>query len=75
MIAKAVKGWIKKTYNRKLILHRRKYEWAYDGGIIRNDETTMLYFTFKRINLDTRIFVLNLKFENDKGTLSKFLNN
>ena len=75
MIFKAIKGSIKNTYIRKLRLHCTKYEWRYDGGIIRNDGTTMIYLIFKRINPATRIVFSNLKYEIDKATLAKFLSN
>ena len=66
MIAKAIKGSIKNTYIRKLKLHCRKYEQTYDGGLIRNDATNILYLRFKIINPATRIVVSNQKHEMEK---------
>ena len=57
MIAKSIKGSIKNTYISKLRLHHREYEWTYDGGLIRNDGTTMLYLILKIINLATSIVI------------------
>ena len=75
MIAKAIKVSIKNKYLKKLRLHLREYERTYYGGLIRNDVTTMLYLIFKIINPATRIFVSNLKYEIEKSTIAKFLNN
>ena len=72
MIAKAIKVSIKNTYIKKLRLHRKKYGCTYDEKLIRNDGTTLFYLIFKRINLDTGIFVSNLKDEIEKATLAKF---
>ena len=72
MIAKANEGSITKTSLNKFRLHQGEYEWYYDGGIIRNDGPTMLYFLFKSTNPDTRMDVSNLKDESEKSTLDKF---
>ena len=39
------------------------------------DRTTMIYLIFKIINPDTSIVVSNLKYEIEKSTIAKFLNN
>ena len=47
MISKLIEIPITKIYFNKLRLHYWVYEWAYDGGIIRNDGPTMIYLIFK----------------------------
>ena len=75
MISKAIEGSITKIYLKKIILHRREYEWANSGGVIRNDGPTMLYLLFKIMNPATRIDFLNLKYDIDKSILSNFFSN
>ena len=50
MIAKVIEGSITKISFKKLRLHRREYEWADTGGIIRNYGPTMIYLLLKIIN-------------------------
>ena len=42
MISKEIEGSITKTLIKKLRFHHGGYEWADDGGIIRNNEPTIL---------------------------------
>ena len=42
MIVKAIKGLIQKTSLKKLMFHQGEYEWADDGGLIRNYGPTIL---------------------------------
>ena len=51
-----------------------EYEWADDGGLIRNDLPTMLYLLFKSTKPATRIGFSNLKYDIEKSTLAKFNN-
>ena len=51
------------------------YESIDDGGLISNDGPTIIYLIFKTIKPDKCIGVSNLKYEIDKATLDKFLNN
>ena len=75
MIAKASEELITKTYIKKLRLHHGEYEWTDDGGIVRNYGNTALCLLFKIISIDTSIGVSNLKYDIEKATLAKFLNN
>ena len=71
-MVRSIEESITKTSLKKLRLHHREYEWTDDGGLIRNDRTTMIYLTFQSINPATRIGVSNLNYEIDKSTLAKF---
>ena len=64
-----------KAYLIKIRLHCGEYEWDDTGGLIRNYGPTMLCRILKSINPDTRVGVSNLKYEIDKATLAKFINN
>ena len=44
-------------------------------GLIRSDETTIMYLLFKRINPATSIGVSNLKDEIEKAIVANFGNN
>ena len=73
--SKEIQGSITKTSLKKLRLHRGVYECTYTGGIISNYVPTMLYLLLKIINPATRIGVSNLKYDIQKATLDKFVNN
>ena len=75
MIAKEVKGPIKKHILENLGFISGRMNEHMMGGIIRNYGTTMFYLIFRRINPDTRICFLNLKYGIEKATLAKFLKN
>ena len=53
---------------KKISLNEREYEWADAGGLISNDEPTMLYLLLKNINPETRIFLSKPKYEIEKAT-------
>ena len=52
-----------------------EHEWTYVWGIISNDGTTSIYLILGITNPATRIVVSNLKYEIEKATIAKFLNN
>ena len=72
MIAKSIEGSITKIYLKTLGIFVGDYEWADNGGLIRNDGPTMLYLPLKIINFDTSIGFSDLKDEVYIGTLAKF---
>ena len=63
MIVKEIEGSIKKTYIKKIRLHRGEYKWANFGDLISNDGPAMVHRLFKSVNLYKRIGVSNLKYE------------
>ena len=63
MIAKSIEGSITKIYLKTLGIFVGDYEWADNGGLIRNDGPTMLYLPLKIINFDTSIGFSDLKDE------------
>ena len=63
IIAKEIECSIKKTPIKKPRLNHGVYECTYNGGIISNYWTTIIYLILKSINQATRIGASNIKYE------------